>query len=414
MYLRFVVKLYPTTGDGVWGSAVAQGDVYDVSVGRKLGDTNDTFSFKVNNIRNTRLAKTDSFDDLSAPFNSQDKVDIHLIVNGVSADSTNLLIVGLVKKVDQRVSTNGRVITISGISFSEVMTTGLTFVRQPSGNIMSFLEAALENIKAFNPNFPVAWDSDNPTYRESNPSLLDGDPTKAFPTQKGITEPYRSMSFLLDKYLQNEYTNDGRYYWFVNNSNKLVVRRRTNDTEGTILTEGSSFKTATYRINSDDVRNYIVVKCGLTPYNKPITARFDDVASRAKFGFKYYMIVDSKIASDLLEEQGFAANTKFPSGFPYTTTWDVSTSDDDDFDAQFRDEVERLGIIRGKTFGEAHNQGFQQLTLTMAPTVDFSVGENYKIISPSYDLDEKPFRLAGITWDIFSTVLMFKEEVAIA
>lgn len=413
MIVKFAVLNYKSTGDGTWsGSADTLTDVYDVGVILNIGDKNDTFVFKTQNYRNTKL-KADVAGVRQADFRAPDNVNIHYLINGDSVASSNLIMNGLIKRPSETLAGKGRMIKVAGVSFSEIATTGLCFVDATNVNVMEFLAQAINSIALRNTNFGVSWDLPASKFNPIT-GLYDGD---SFPLVNGgasIKEFDKSLNALLDKYLQEAYTGDGRYFWYINNTKTLVARKRSVGVFTGTLTEGEDFKTVKYDINTDDVKNFIIVKAGLDAYNKPITTRYDDPASRAKFGFKYYMLIDTKISGDLLSAEGLASSSKFPDSYPHTTSWGVSTNSDDSFNTALRTQAKIIGVNKGEAFATAHNKGFKKVTVSKKPTLNHGVGDRIKITSPSYGLTEEAMRITSVSYFTNSVELMLEEEVAVA
>ncbi len=376
MIVKFAVTNYESTADGVWSSTGTDiTDAYDVVINNALGETKDTFTFKVPNIRNSRIAS----------FDPQDNVNINLLINNDTATGSNLLINGLLKAVKEDVNDKGKFLRIEGVSFAEIAGNALVFVEQFNVNCMQFLEAALSSVRLRNGNFGISWNEDNPTVKSTGiafPALEAGGSIKAFD---------KSLSWLLNKYLQNEYTGDGRYYWYINNSKELVIRKRFAEATDGTLTEGVDFKTAKYDINAEDVRNFIVVKCGNDYFGRPISTRYDDPVSRAKHGFRYYMLVDTQIAQTIKAQGAFSSTTN----------------------EAFKIAVKEAGVAAGAEFARAHNEGFRQITITMSPNVSYSIGDKVAVTSHSYNITSLPMRIKEISWDIDSTIITLTEEALI-
>lgn len=376
MIVKFAVTNYESTADGVWSSTgTAITDAYDVVVNNALGETKDTFSFKVPNNRNSRIAS----------FDPQDNININLLINNDTATGSNLLMNGLLKAVKEDVNDKGKFLRIEGVSFAEIAGNALVFVERSNVNCMQLLEAALTSVRLRNGNFGITWNSSNPSVKSNGdafPSLESGGSVKEFD---------KSLSTLLNKYLQDEYTGDGRYYWYINNSKELVIRKRFAEATDGVLTEGVDFKTAKYDINAEDVRNFIVVKCGNDFNNRPISTRYDDPVSRAKYGFRYYMLVDTQIAQRI-RAQGL-----------YTSSNNEA----------FKTAVKAAGVNAGAAFARAHNKGFRQITITMSPNVSYSIGDKVAVTAPSYNITNLPMRIKEISWDIDSTIITLTEEALV-
>ena len=369
MIIKLVVIRYPSIGDGLWSSTPETlTSAYDVSVNANLGDAKDTFSFKVPNIRNT------------APDNIaiQDLVNIHLLINSESVHTSNMVLNGLVKAPEETVDDKKKFYRIKGVSFGEITGNALVFYdSDTTTDIRTAIIGIVNSVALRNANFGVTVDM--PTTQSSGGS---------YPTIDRVKEFDRSLNTLLEKYLQDAYTGDGRYYWFVNNSKVLVIRPR-NDASSVTLTEGVDFKTAKYSVNADDVKNFIVVKCGRDNGGNSITTRYDDPVSRAKYGFKYYMLIDESIAQRLKETGAYE-------------------SDNDGLRVAAKAEGEELG----KSFASIRNKGFRKFSVVMSPNHNFSVGDKLKITAPSYNVTGLDMRIKQVSYSKEDTTISLEEEVA--
>ncbi|RLC73997.1 MAG: hypothetical protein DRI61_17425 [Chloroflexi bacterium] len=328
-----------------------------------------------------------------------------------------MLINGLIKKVDETTTDKGRTLNISGVSFNEITTNGLSFATETNVDVMQFLSSLINSTGLRNGNFKVT--ANLPTTKRdgsSFPKLLGGETIQEFD---------KSLGSLLDKYLQDEYTKDGRYIWYVNNDKELVAVPREGGVTTASLIEGEDFKVSNYKTNSDDVRNFIIVKCGLDAKNNPTTANADDPVSRAKLGFKFHFIIDNSITNKLILKErdtnpaDFPNGSKLPSSFPYTTVWGVTIPDtgdlDDDQDAyneslrvQAKDDGRKIGL----DFIAANSKGFKEITISMPPNVDYDLADKILITSDSYNLTNIEMRISQINWSISGVDIILKEEVA--
>jgi hypothetical protein len=385
MYVKFILKRYASTGDGVWsGSATTVTDAYDIKTSMAMGTAQDVCSFKVPNGRDRNIAN----------YARQDKIEIYLSKNGAAASSSTLLMVGLIKNITEQVNNKGKYLLIDAVSFSEVATNALVFATtgtSHSMDVMEFLQACLNSVTLRNGNFNVTWKSSNPTQKWNSTA---GDYTGgAFSTINGgdeVREFDKSLMDILDRYLTNEYTGDGKYYWFINKDNELVVNKRIVGNAVGTLVEGVDFKTGKFTYDIKDVKNYVIVKCGLDIGNPQaqITTRADDPVSRAKNGFKYYMLIDTQSRATVLAENNYGGTN-----------------------AGFREAVKAKGRVNGENFIKLYKEGVHTATVSMAPTLNYSIGDSVYITAPSFELSSQKMRVREVIWDIDSTTLVLVEEM---
>jgi hypothetical protein len=118
--------------------------------------------------------------------------------------------------------------------------------------VLGWIAALVESVALFNTNYGITTNLPSAKYNSATGNY-DGD---AFPVLNGgnqVSDYYRSLSSVLDKYLQNDYTGDGRYYWYIDSNKVLQIKKRSVGANVAVLTRGVDFKQAKYDINSDDV-----------------------------------------------------------------------------------------------------------------------------------------------------------------
>ena len=402
--------------NGVFGSSadVVIDPVLNLRCTSSLGATKDTFSFKMPNSRGQNAK-------VLQPFYV---VNIYNCINTNISDSTNLIMSGLVKTISED-KTDRSMLTIDGVSYGEVVTNALCFYAIPDNttvNVMQFLEGCLNSVKFRDSIFKVEWDTNNPTTKTNGDS---------FPPLIGYREFDRPLNFLLDKYLVNDYTGDGNYYWYVSNDRKLVIRKRI-QTKDASWVEGIDYKQAAFNISADDVKNFIVVKAGLDPANRTVTERYDDPVSRSQYGFKYFLLVEQNICSTLIESERqlhqslYTASSNLPTNYTgYVTAWGVTINSESEYLNAFRVEAKRLAYIRGKSFADLHNRGFIQCKITRPPEKGFNVGNIIELTDSTFvyynastnltkNLVNYPLRIVDIQYSINDVTYTLMEDLAIA
>lgn len=220
---------------------------------------------------------------------------------------------------------------------------------------------------------------------------------------------------IIAKYLTPQYTGDGQYYWYVNTSNELVIRAYNDFTTGTI-TEGTDIVNAKYSYDNR-IYNFVVVKCGFDPANRPITSRAVDYSSIAKHGMKYYILVDNTIAETLLSQDGLTTGNPYPASYLHTCSWKdesgniVQASSDSDYRAKFRAQVKVVGAKYGSDFIEINSGLLKKFSIVLLPTFGYLPGQVYKVTAPSYNINNKNMRITDVQYSNVNTVLTLKEDL---
>jgi hypothetical protein len=383
MYTRFIIHKYASTGDGTWSvTPEVMTSFYDVQVTQSIEENKDSFSFKVNNNRNA----------FNREFKPMDQINVYYSINGAPASEDNLIIVGLVKKISLENSGSRKAFRVEGVGFSDVMTQALSFYNPgtETQNVMQYLKSCLETISLRNGNFNVTWNAQNPTIKSDNITSF-----PVFTQDSARVRDYnKSMSKILNMYLIDKFTGDGSYFWYVNNARELVIRKRYTTSVDLTVNSPRDFESVKTRINGDDVKNYVIVKCGLDLNNNPISAYFDDVVSRAKHGFRYHMLVDMNISKNIkLANPG------------------ISNSD-------LIDRVKDEGRAWAEDFVKIHAKGFLVVQGQMKPRLDISVANNVQVNITSYadfnvvtgNIRNKLMRVQSIQYDLHGLLVELKEE----
>jgi len=378
-------------------------DAYDIDVSLSLGDLNDTANFSIPNTNNSRITG----------FVKEDKITIHLLEGSETYDDTNVIFVGLIKNISEKVNRGTKVLDVDCISIAEVLSTGLVYSSTTNVDVMQYLQHCLDVIKNYDKTFSVklTWDTAlNPTVKKD---------TTAFPKLNGgglVSDKDKSFNTIINKFLTEQYLQDGQYYWFVDVDNKLKIRARLNNPVATLI-EGTDMISAKYALDPQ-VFNFIVVKCGFDSETRPITTRAVDYTSIGKNGFKYYMLVDNSIASDLYASDNVEQGG-YPTAYPHTCSWKdengdtVTATSDSDYRTKFRTQCKIAGTNYGLKWINLNSTVGKKFTIELMPTKNFTVGEVVTIYSPSYNLNHVNMRIQDIQYSNSNTVLTLKEDVNI-
>jgi len=176
--------------------------------------------------------------------------------------------------------------------------------------------------------------------------------------------------------------------------------------------EGVDFRTNRVTI-SDDIKNFIVVKCGMDAEGRPISTRYFDAASMSKYGFKYYLLTRTNIAPDLITAQGFGASVNYPSTYPYVSTWGVEVHSASEWNQAIRDKARIDGAKEGENYASLRTKGLINVNLNFKPGVSFKIGDVLSVTIPSYDLVSKSVRVKSLKYNINGVDVDAYEEVVV-
>lgn len=401
-YLKAV--RYPTIGNGLWDSTgTVVSNAYDIDVSLSIGNLNDTMNFSIANTKNL----------VTSTWNINDKVDIHLLFSGETYSSSNIIFTGIVKNISETYSEKSKVLEFNCVSLGEVLTTGIVTANNTNVDVMQHLQSCLNSISRVNDKFVVTWDSSNPTLKQ--------DGVTAFPKINGggyVTDFNVSFNTVIEKYLTDKYMQDGNYYWYVSTENKLVIRPRTNTSLYT-LNEGVDFINMKYTYDPQ-IYNWIHIKCGFDPANRPISTFQADYTSIAKYGQKYYMLVNNQIAEDIMTAEGLTTSTNvYPSSYPHVCSWKdengntVTATNDNDFRNKFREQAKVAGKSYAQKFISMNSGLRKKFTLILTPSRNYTLGTVITVNAPSYNMVSKKMRITDIQYSGINTILTVKEDLTL-
>lgn len=316
MFVRWKIEHFARTSDTSWsGSPTTVSDFNRPQVKTALGSKKDYFAF--------RLKLSNS---LASTIKVRDKINIYRKVNDSSAfSSSDLLLSGVITALPLEVTANAQYLRVEGMNLGEVLASTLTFVADYDERTpLQIIQQAVNNANVTNSNFTIGWNSGNNTYLTTK---RDG---SAMPTyvEQEFNKP---LVDIIDKYLQKKYTQDGDYYWYINNDDEIVIRPRVSTSVTSFLEEDTDNYGYKISVDSKDVKNFAIIKCGRNANDDPIQTKFIDYASVAKHGSKYLFITDTyNIARDLMNgdklnyPDSFTNDDNFPDSYNFTTYWKVS------------------------------------------------------------------------------------------
>lgn len=378
-----------------------------------LGSGKDSFDYK----HMDPLGVYDGF------YKAGDKVIISRNINSTTIASSNVLLTGVINEVPSTISTSGSYFRVAGYNFTEALMNAYVFIDFSVGfTLDDALEAAINSVRLYNNNFQITWDAGNPSVNSSGSS---------FPTvyEKWYNKPLLN---LVEKFSSNEYTEDGNYYYYVDNNNGFVWRRKTDAATTSIDVSLVPHRGYHTRKNLDDVKNWVILKGGSDPKNNPIQVKVDNPTSRAKHGFKPYIITDyTNYASTLMEQDkgSFGTANKYPASYPYVTKWaatasdssespsmtagsTVSVSSNDQYTSVIRREVKNFLKRVGQAFIDAHKNGKYELEVEFVPGAYlWGLGDVLLVTNAKEGIVNRPMRVEEIEYSSVDDTFTLVETV---
>lgn len=397
-------------------------DWFTPQIVTNLGDSKDQFSFKINNFNR-------KYDGI---FNPRDKIVVYRTLNGAVETDADILMVGLITDSPETISSSMDQLKIKGYNHSETLMNAIVFMDPltSSKTIPQAIEEGLQRLSV-NPAFKVTWKSTNPSVKYTDGSDFPVVAEKIF---------YKTMKYVLEKYSGNTYTEDGSYYWYINNNNELVWdKEKDENEEGNFFDATTDTKYTKLSIgkNTNDVKNYAIIKGGYDPYFRPITGRYADYASASKHGIRFQYITNGiNYIGDIVESDistletvyGVKATGKLPStvagfSYPYTFSWMsynptvVSATSDSDYVDKLRVYTRKVILTDvGKLAIDAQKNGKLELKITVkAGNKSWRLGSVVNVTVPNTSLgtsvtSPKNLRIQEITYGIAEDIYTLAED----
>ncbi len=302
--------------DGVWdtGSTTTLESYYDVLVNVALGaDNKDSFNFKITNVDGKYTNR----------FNINDKITIYRVSNSLTTSTDNIIMVGTLKEVPIEQNGTKNVLKLQGYNFSEAVLSAITFVDLENYTVSYGIKQAIDQVGGANQNFKVTWHPDNKFTNSTG---------GAFPTI-GKKFYYKPLKTIIEKYSVPDKTEDGYYYYYVDNANRFVWKQQNEYPEGqTFIQSTETYKDIKISRDIKGIRNYVIIKGGNDPTNKQMQVQRQNWSSIAKHGMKFYfMASDANYAKNKIKIDIGADETvdSFPTitSSAFTTKWKSSTTE---------------------------------------------------------------------------------------
>ena len=411
---------FSVIGGVTWSTIpVTLNTIYDYRSSIKLGNLNDTFEFKIDN-NNSR--NKDSF-------RLQDKILQYCLINGASISSSNLVMTGLVKAIEERVDGGKQYLNIKGVSFDEMITNGLVINDMTNITVFEFLKQSVLSLQTYTkPNsgtseFYLKWNADNPLLNKYNvlTNSYDGDPLPKLLGGGRVSYFNKTLNQLLNIFLNEQYTGDGRYYYYVNTIGELVIRKML-FVPSASLTEGiDNILSRNMTVDTTMIYNNIIVQAGYDPAGRAISTFYQDTTLTAQYGVRPYLLKTTD-SNTLIEQErkanpnNWVSTSQYPNSYPYTCSWKdsgnnmVTASSNSDFVDKFRTEVKRRGLNNATYFVSSHSKGMRQFVIELVPTINFHLGDIVSCNFSSYNISNFPIRIYQIDFGYDNTVLTLKEE----
>jgi hypothetical protein len=422
------VERYPLAGsDWAYTQQTILRTARNVTATKVWGIKKGTFSFELDKgnkffdgVDNLRTPELDFRDLIRISFKKTPGTSTYTFVND------DMIMEGIIDDVNQEVSPDsGNIVKVTGYDWAEVFFNIELPVFFSQKNFMEMLREIITIRLAQDFTIKIEWDSANPTVK------IDG--TTSFPL-KNLGLNYTPVYTMLDQITGDDYTGDGKYFWYISRGTNGVrtfsVRPQSSTIGGsTTISETLPIEKLSIARNKDAIRNFIIYNCGTDLYGVSVEDYYADAASIGRNGWgTYYMINETGgiFASLLSTEQttqrsryttdgngNFTSNFPTSYGSPYTFTFNSATSvsSNSDFNQQLRLEALRQGLARATAYVQTSNRGFYSITATFPYTTNFTLGVKYNFALDYIRKFVGPLRLKEIQYTLTNVTGTFDQDI---
>ena len=257
-----------------------------VKIKPRLGDTKDTFSMKAR--------VTDP--ELVGRINIGDLIQLKRTMNA-SYSAPDIDFTGRVVDKPWTKNPSENTLEVEGYSYSDAITNGIVGVDAENLTIPEAIKLAIQEIAGFGSRtLPITWDESNPMVNSN------GDP---FPIV-GEKLYNKRARYVVTKYSTAEETQDGTYIWYIDENNKFIWKRASDQVDHTFDASTDKYVEIGEETDRDGMVNYVVIKGGTDPSGKAITVTDFDSQKTQKYGQQFRYIPDIAANANTLNQRDMA------------------------------------------------------------------------------------------------------------
>lgn len=365
----------------------------------------------------------DSSNPTSTPDISEEDLVRFYVAKNVSVPYTfttdDLLFEGTVDTATQKVSEKGNIVSVSTFNFYEAFFDVELPYYEENLNFIEHAQTLLRLLQQA--GTIIQWDSANPTLKKDGSTSL---------PKKALALDYTPAFIILEKLCDNEFTEDGQYYWYLSKDTtgqrKLSIRAKDNNAIGTI-DETVPLQNISVEKGKDAVVNYVIYNVGIDLYNNTVEDFIFDASSIGKYGWKTHYLQEEtgSIFSSLFAQEvtqnsssfSFDSNgnlsDSFPTSYPYTFYFDssVTAANDSDFNEELRIKALTLGEFVAQDEIDQLSKTQYIVNLNVPFSNDYLIGGLYTFNLPKLRNFDKQLRLKQITYSLNGMTLSFDQDV---
>lgn len=391
----YKVELYGKNSNGSYVTTpTLLDDIVSIDVSIKEGENADGFSITLNNV-----------DELFETIKIDDRVKIYGSLNGTTFTQ---LLDGIVNEKTQNEDASSRLFTITGLNRLEKLFNAL--VSTTGENIQHTASYWVKNIIQQVNEFNNLGSTDRTIYYNDTTVVAT---TGDISFVKGFERAFK----LIEELAQPENTGGINYIYYLDENNYFHFEPRPNDTQSSSLEFGNQIISHRTRKGVYDIVNYIIMNAGKSPYGMSILQMDYKSESISQFGWKVKLInegISSSLGTKeirlMRQRNVYAADSLFPTAYPFVTSWGVSTDSDSSYNSAYVDEVLRLAKIKineilNKSIGATY-----KLQLQIEPSFSYALYQKYNIIIPNNSYSIYYNWLTGVVLRIISLDYNFSEK----
>lgn len=297
--------------------------------------------------------------------------DRFLVYANIGAGSS-LLFDGSVQSVRASRTKSGSIVTVNLLNRLEKLFNALIPVSSGVTRTANewIEDVLLATVNQYNTNRTITWHPSNPTLSASYKVEYKAGYQPGFQMLNDMSTP--------------EYTDGYNYDYYLDTSNRLVWQRRTSTITST-LSYGTDFFSSNVDQGIWEIINYIILNAGKDPANYSILQLGFDSESIIENGWKMKVVPEMQIAAKQLSFErtqnpsSWGDTNKYPTAYPYTTTWGTVTTSDATFRSAFRTQVKSLAQNRVSDILRNNKSRTYKNRVDVVPTMSKTLSSLYYI-----------------------------------
>lgn len=409
-YAKCEIRQYKKLTENTWSDDYNDIPVASVDLKEGIEATKDTF--KVTLINADKMYKSQ--------FGLDDRIALYMWRNKADAESTDLVIDGMITEINQSIGEGGRKLSIKGANRTQYLLGSLVQIPFIAENHKCY-EAIQEVINKVNNNNQAISTGDAKYIDGTSSVATTKRDSSAFP-DKSFVWAYKPAYTAIEAWSTDEYTEDGGYIYYIDTDNIFHWEAKPS-TSSYSLTEGDAIiNTLSIQQGSWDVFNAVIVSVGRDCYGHGNHILQYNPISMVDVGTKWKFLNMDSITPDLLTAEFTANPASFDTGsdtevkgdfFPTSYNYNLqflkidsdytlveptssTVSSDNEFNLQIRRKARLIGRERAQTMLNKYGEVRYKTKIEVNGTLDYVKGNMMDLTCDSHNLSAQKMRIVDI------------------